>query len=163
MRVPVFAFGLDEGGEGVGSTASTGAGTTRARAFELGAKMPWYRTEWILGGGTRVASRAAAVQVGAKLPFDEGGEAVTVGAPFPGRGEERLQPLPDDLVQEGLLGFAPVVPTERRARRARLALPDLAGLGRGHARTPRKRRARSWQVRHGAASSSMTRGDEPCR
>ena len=50
----------------------------------------------------------ATVQVGAKFPFDEGGEAVTVGAPFPGQGEERLQPLPDDLVQEGLLGFAMV-------------------------------------------------------
>ena len=58
VRVPVFAFGLDEGGEGMGSGASADPGTTRARAFELGAKTPWYRTEWILGGGTRVASRA---------------------------------------------------------------------------------------------------------
>ena len=66
----------------------------------------------------------AAVQVGAKLSFDEGGEAVAVGAPFTGRGEERLQPLPDDLVHEGPLGFPPVVPTERRARGARLALPE---------------------------------------
>jgi hypothetical protein len=68
----------------------------------------------------------AAVQVGAKLPFDEGGEAVTVGAPFPGRGEERLQPLPDDLVQEGLLGFAPVVGAAPAQTPSTMGFPSVA-------------------------------------
>ena len=35
MRVPGIAFGLDEGGEGMGSGASADPGRTRARAFEL--------------------------------------------------------------------------------------------------------------------------------
>jgi len=84
----------------------------------------------------------AAVEVGATLALDEGWEAVAVGAPLADGGEERFQPFPDDLVEEGLLGFAPVVLAERCAGRASLALP---GLGEywptRHSRTPRKRGA----------------------
>jgi hypothetical protein len=88
----------------------------------------------------------AAVEVGAKLSFDEGGEAVAMGAPLADGDEERFQPLPDDLVEEGLLGFAPVVLAERSAGRAAVALPGLGELWpTRHARALRKRCARGPQ------------------
>ena len=84
----------------------------------------------------------AAVEVGAKLSFDEGGEDVAVGAPLSDGGEERFQPFPDALVEEGLLGLAPAVLAERCAGRAGVALPGLGELWpTRHGRALRKRRA----------------------
>jgi hypothetical protein len=56
----------------VGSGATAGAGTTRARTLELGAKTPWYRTEWILGGGTGTKLRTlGALGAGLEQEFAE--------------------------------------------------------------------------------------------
>jgi len=69
------------------------------------------------------AGEDAAVEVGAQLALHEGGQPTAMGAPLPGGGEERLEPLPDDLVEQRLLGLAAAVPAEGRAGRAGTALP----------------------------------------
>ena len=67
-----------------------------------------------------------------------------MGASLADGDEERFQPFPDDLVEEGLLGLAPAVLAERCVGRAAVALP---GLGETrptrHARALRTRCARA--------------------
>jgi len=84
----------------------------------------------------------AAVEIRPQLALDRGRQASTVRGPRSCGGEERLEPLADDLVEEGLLGLAPPIPAERRGGGAAVVLPGRGVLGRGrHARAHRKRRA----------------------
>jgi len=71
------------------------------------------------------AGQDAAVEVAPEFALDEGGEPSAAGAPVPGGGEEGLEPVADDLVEECLLGLAPAVRTDRGAGRAGMALPRL--------------------------------------
>jgi outer membrane protein TolC len=103
-------------------------------------------------------SQNTAVEVGAQLVLDEGGETAAVGAPLAGCFEEGLEPLGDDLVQEGLLGLPSPVSNERCAGGASVTLPGLPAVARGgHAGPPRKGRA----SRLASATGSMTPQTNP--
>jgi hypothetical protein len=67
----------------------------------------------------------AAVEVCAQVAPDVGGQPPAGGTALAGGGEEGLEPFADDGVQERLLGLAPAVSGERRARRAGPTLPGL--------------------------------------
>jgi hypothetical protein len=58
----------------------------------------------------KAAGQDAAVEVGAQVALDVGGQAAAGGAALAGGGEEGLEPLADDCVEEGLLGLATAVP-----------------------------------------------------
>jgi hypothetical protein len=70
-----------------------------------------------------------AVEVGAEVALDEGGEPAACGAPLPGCGEEGLEPVADDQVEEGLLGLPPAELAEWSAGRAGVVLPGLDRAG----------------------------------
>ena len=85
---------------------------------------------------------------------------MAVGAPLSDGGEERFQPFPDALVEEGLLGLAPAVLAERCAGRAGVALPGLGELWpTRHGRAIRKRCALGPQ----GARIPMTEADDEAR
>jgi hypothetical protein len=65
-----------------------------------------------------------------------------VGALLPRGGEEGLEPLAHDLVEERLLGLPAPVTCERRAGRTGMALPAFGAVrGDGHPSPHRKGRA----------------------
>jgi hypothetical protein len=75
------------------------------------------------------AGQDAAVEIGAQVALDVAGEAAARGAALAGGGEEGLEPLADDGVQEGVLGLAAAVPGKGCAGRAIAALPGLHRYG----------------------------------
>jgi hypothetical protein len=75
------------------------------------------------------AGQDAAVEVGAQVALDVGGEAAAGWAAVAGGSEEGLEPLADEGVEEGLLGLAPSVPGKGRTGLAVAAFPGLDRCG----------------------------------
>ena len=74
------------------------------------------------------AGEDAAVEVTPQVALDERRQTATVGRALAGRGEERLEPFPDDGVQDRVLRLATAVAGERCPRGAGPGFPDLAGF-----------------------------------
>ena len=94
----------------------------------------------------------AAVEIGAQLTFDEGRQTAPMFAPLAGAGEERLEPVAHDLVQDGLLRLAPSVAGERRGGVAGAAFPDVWSVPWGEHRGPHRKGQASRSGRDGGCS-----------
>ncbi len=81
------------------------------------------------GAAFRHRGEAGPGRHGLCYSLDEGRQPPAAGAPLPGGGEEGLEPVAHDLVEEGLLGLPPVVRAELRAGGANMALPGLDRAG----------------------------------
>jgi hypothetical protein len=75
------------------------------------------------------AAQEPAVEGDPEGALDEGREAAAAGAALPGGGEEGLEPVSDDGVEEGLLGFPAPIPRQGGAGRAVAAFPALGRRG----------------------------------